>query len=222
MYTYEDGNKGIQKCFEYFKSIENVWGKMRNLKLYDVFFEAENILKKFPLVSEQYSSKYDDVFHAFCDMSYQDFVDWMKEEGIKDERVYIRRTSSFYLTDVHDKTDKMAFQNVLDHVYAGNVTFDKDLKVEPFTWSDSYSEKELIEHYQNEMEYLANGDFQKDIEEYFKDAVKIAEYLDSFQENQIQYFTEWLQETEEYLEAEREEMMARQYEIDTATMACYI
>ena len=224
-YHYEDVNKGIEKVMDYLKSIENVWNEMRNLKLYDAFFEAEKLLDDYPLVKEE-ENDYSKVFHMFCDSAYANFEDWIKEEGINDSRKYIRRTSSFYLTDIHDRNQLFVFYNALDAAYGWtNLSFSlKDGKVcmDKYETDESCTEQEYIQEAQDEMKYFADGECLSDIKKYFEDPVKEAEYIDSFKENQVEYFKEWLQNWEDFLEYEKEEETRRQYEIDLATMACYI
>ena len=219
MITYEDVNKGIEKIVEYLDSTKNIWGEIRTLKLHNAFFEAEDILKKYPLVQEKMN--HDEAFYAFCEDAYRDFEEWMEEEGIEDMRKYIGRTSSFYLTNIHDRTPVYVLYNVLDLVCGGTAycTFSmKDGKV----CMDELTDAEYHDEAQDEMEYFSKGECLEDIKKYLEPAKKEADYIDSFKKNQVEYFKEWLGDRENILELEKEEEYRRQYEIETITMACYI
>ena len=53
MKTYAEVNEGLKAVKDYLTSIEEVWNKTRNLKLYDVSFQAADIIEKYPLVKEE-------------------------------------------------------------------------------------------------------------------------------------------------------------------------
>ena len=44
-YTFEQVDKAFQKVVDYVKSIENVWNETRDLKLHDVSFNMDKIIK---------------------------------------------------------------------------------------------------------------------------------------------------------------------------------
>lgn len=207
-FTYDDVNKAIQNVAKYMKSIENVWNEGRNLKLYDAFFNAEELLKKYPLVEAE--TTYYDAFHEFCDDAYNiGFKEEIDNGFIEDLRVYVGRTSTFYITDVHDSRDNMVnviyslLQNINDNI---DFEFNDDLTMKPLTWSDYYSESELIEEYQDDMKYLVK-EFIYDVKKYMKNAIELAKYIDTFKENQLTYFDEflanWNENILERIEAEK-------------------
>lgn len=210
MTTYQEVNEGLKAIIEYLNSIDNVWNKTRNLKLYDVSFHAGDIIDKYPLVKEEYNEC--DLFSWFCDDSYNQFTEWMQEEKIEDCRKYVGRTSSFYLTDMHCDTIGYVIDTLMTNIYGGyyQVDIDEDGNMIPFTDTEYYTESELIEEYQEGMEYVANGDFLKDIKKYFADAVKIADYIDDFMKNQIEYFTEYIECQNENLEYQAEQEQKRE------------
>lgn len=192
-FTYDDVNKAIQNVAMYMKSIENVWNEDRNLKLYDAFFNAEELLKKYPLVEAE--TTYYDAFYDFCDDAYNlGFKEEIDNGFIEDLRVYVGRTSTFYITDVHDSHDNMVnvIYSLLEKIN-GNIDFEfnDDLTMKPLTWSDYYSESELIEEYQGDMEYLVK-EFIYDVKKYMKNAIELADYIDKYKENQLTYFDEFL------------------------------
>lgn len=202
-YTYEMVNAGLNKVIEYLNSIDNVWNETRNLKLYDVSFQAADIIDKYPLVKENRC----DLFSDFCDTSYEQFTEWMQEEGLKDCRSYVGRTSSFYLTDMHCDTIGYVIDTLLTKIYGGyyQVDIDEAGMMIPFTDTEYFSESDQISDYQEGMEYIASGDFLKDVKNYFADAVKIAEYIDTFMEHQIENFTEYIECKNDDLEYQQEQ-----------------
>jgi hypothetical protein len=204
MITYNDVNNGMKQVKTYLESIENVWNESRNLKLYDVAFQAGDILEKYPLVKEEY--KEDDLFTWFCEYEYECFTEWMNENNIDDCRSYIGRTSSFYLTDIHDDSIEQVIYNLFDKIL-GYYPFDIDVEalMIPFQDTDYYTEAELIEEYQEDMEYIANGKFLQDIKDYLSDAVQIADYIDTFKKNQIAGFTEYIECKNDDLEYQAEQ-----------------
>lgn len=217
MITYNDVNKGLAEVVEYLNSIEDVWNKTRTLKLYDVSYHAGEIIDKYPLVKAEYDNC--DLFNMFCNNSYNDFESWLSEDGKTDCREYIGRTSSFYLTNIHDERIDYVLSNLIDCTTNGyySVDFDDSCKMVHFTDTDYYTEAELIEEYQRDMEYFADGSFLKDVKEYMSDAIWIAKYIDDFMENQIDNFTEWIEclnsniEYQAELEAEEEKTFTAKY-----------
>ena len=211
MIGYKEVNAGLAGVIEYMRSIENVWNTTRNLKLYDVSFHASEIIEKYPLVKQENNES--DLFYNFCETQYDCFTEWIEEENIdKKTMVYIGRTSSFYLTDLHDENIGTVISDLLSRISYGYIDIDIAGTMIPFTASEYYTEEEQIEEAQAEMNYIACGDFLKDVKEYMQDAVKLADYIDSFKEHQIEYFTEEI----EYLNSEIEEERERQEQEEKA------
>ena len=223
MVTYEDVNKGIEKVLEYLytEDIKKVWDSFRDLKLHEVFFHNEEYIDKYPFVKEKYSRE--QIFSDFCDASYEDFIEWMEQEEIEDCRKYIGRTSSFYLTDLHDRKKEHVLDNAIGATlhYTDYCTFDSCCHLKKFS-DDPEEEKRILEKAQDEMKYFAEGEFLSDIKKYMEDPIKEAEYIDSFKKNQLETFDDFLSSLNSFLEYEAEEERKRDEEIQTATMACYI
>ena len=204
MISYDEVNKALDNVIGYLRTNESIWNETRNLKLYDVSFQAADIIEKYPLVKQEYNDC--DLFQWFCENSYDEFTEWLDESNIEDCRKYIGRTSSFYLTDLHDDCIGNVVSDLFSRVYSDNIDFDKDGHMEHFCeWCD-YTEADLLEEYQDDMHYIVDGCFFNDIEEYLHDAFLIAGYIDDFKENQIKYFTEYIEMRNEELEyvAQRE------------------
>ena len=205
-FTYDDVNKAIKNVAMYLSSIENVWNEPRNLKLYDAFFKADELLKKYPLVEAQTNSY--DAFHDFCEDAYTyGLQDEFNNGYLQDLRVYVRRTSTFYITDLYTiHNDMTQVISALLVVLNSHVDFDfnDDLTMKPLTWSDYYTEAELIEEYQGDMEYLVK-EFIYDVKKYMKDAIELAKYIDTYKENQVEYFDEWLSNENDRISWQNEE-----------------
>ena len=123
----------------------------------------------------------------------------MKENSITDPRVYVGRTSTFYLTNLHDKSPVYVLGNILNEV-CGNIDldFDENLKVCPLTWSDYFTEEELKEEYQWQFKYIITQ-FIYDVKSYMKDAIEVADYIDSFMKRQVEGLEEHMSFLEEEL-----------------------
>ena len=204
MVNYAQVNKGIAGVIEYLKGIENVWNQTRNLKLYDVFYHASEIIDKYPLVKEERNE--DDLFYSFCEFQFDMFQEWMKEEGIEPKTmVYVGRTSSFYLTDIHERSMPDVLTNLFDAIEGGyySLDIDKNCEMIHFTATEYFTEEEQIEENQEYMEYIADGSFLKDVKEYMSDAVRIADYIDDFKKNQIEIFTEEIEAINNDIEYDR-------------------
>ena len=189
-YTYKNVNKAVKNVMGYMSSISHVWGEDRTLKLYDAFFKCDELLEKYPRVKESYNEN--DIYYDFCDMEYTCFTEWMKEDNIEDPRVYVGRTSTFYLTNIHDNKPVNILYNLLSEIYPSiDLEFNDDLTVKPLTWSDYYSENELIEDSQWQFEYIVK-DFIYDVKKYMNDAVQVADYIDGFKKSQVEAFEEFI------------------------------
>lgn len=193
MVGYKEVNQELKNIVDYIYSIESVWNKTRDLKLQDVFYNLDEIVLQYNVTTEELQ----DLFYEFCETEYNNFIDWMKEDGMEDCRNYIGRTSKFHLTDIHDLKKIHVFYNLCSDVCNGFswLDFYEDetgkIKMDKMQ-SDDYTESELLEFAQPEMLYITSGDFLADIKEFFADAITEADYIDNFKENQKDLFTEFL------------------------------
>lgn len=204
MIGYDEVNKGLKEVADYLLSIENVWNKTRNLKLYDVSFHASEIADKYPLARDDRN----DLFYDFCQVEYDCFVEWMRENNLdQNKMVYIGRTSSFYMTDIHDDKIGNVITELLARIDGGyySIDIDENGNMIHFSDTDYFTEQEQIENEQEYMEYIANGSFLVDVKKYLFDAVAIAGYIDSFKENQLAAFEEYVSCINDDLEYEREQ-----------------
>lgn len=210
-FTYSDVNKAMKNVLSYMYHIEKVWNKSRNLKLYEAFFKADELLDKYPLLKAECDAY--DCFHNFCGVSYDDFKNDLEMGFIKDLRVYIGNTSTFYITHLHECINRgELLQELFETVGVGTcLDFNENGEVQPFTWSDYHTESELIEVYQDDMEYFVTR-FIYDVKEYMQDAIDLANYIDEFKENQVDNFDEYLDNENEFTAQRLEEEAEQELE----------
>lgn len=222
--------EGIQKVVGYLEETEHVWNEKRNLKLYDVSYFCYDKQDEYPDLN------LDNQFNLFCEIQFENFEEWAKEEGIelRDEMNYIGRTSSFYLSDMcdnfYDYRNKKIDERFIECLYeeiCGDYGFsfinlNSEFKIE---WRDTggeyfgdYDDEDRWYNEEGTLKYLADTEtadgFLSQIKYYLDDAIKVAEYIDDFKENQVEYFKEQLQNRLEDLEWERRQEMNSENEIE--------
>ena len=210
MITIDDAKKGIQAVIDFLKENESAWNESRNLKLYDVSWKCSDIIEKYPLVNNDETER-ENMFYWFCEDSYEQFTEWMQEENITDCRKYIGRTSSFYLTDLHNDDISEVIEELIDDNYGW-------LSGIELTVDDNSIEIEIDDEDEApaSLDYLAN-DFIEDVKRDLSDAIRIAKYIDDFKEHQIEYFKEYIEGRNDILEymakeeAEKEQAFIDKY-----------
>ena len=225
--TYRKANRELLKVKQYIdQDVIPALSVKRNLKLYDVSFEAADIIEKYPLVKENYDSN--DLFQWFCDEQYDFFKDGMLEKGINIEKLlyYIGQTSSFYINPnrSYDISDYTIMECLYDAVNGGyrEVQFSADgMQVKPFINEDiTYSNSLDSDIY--DLEYIISGKFLQDVKNYFSDCLTVAEYIDNFMKNQISILIDYIEfknellEEQEIQEKERQEKEKTDFIVDTA------
>lgn len=205
-YTYKDVNKALKNVLGYMYSIEDTWNKGRNLKLYEAFFAADTIVEKYPLVSENENAN--ELFYQFCEDTYNyTFMQDIENGYIKDLRDYVGRTSTFYITSLHRCNGNKAC--LLDELFnavcfSTGIDLNADGTMSPLTWSDYFTEEELIEDYQEDMEYIVTK-LIFDVKKYMNDAIKLAEYIDTFKKRQVSDFEEFISNENDNIEYQIEQ-----------------
>lgn len=198
MITIDNAKNGIKQAIDYLKENENAWNESRNLKLYNVSWKGADIIEEYPLVNADDAER-ENAFIWFCEDSYEQFEEWMKEENIEDCRKYIGHTSSFYLTDLHDDNISGVIETLIDNNYGW-------LSGIELTVDDNNIEIEIYDEDEApvSLDYLAN-DFIDDVKKELSDAIRIAKYIDSFKEHQIEYFKDYVEGRNDILEYIAEE-----------------
>lgn len=196
----EKANRELKKVIDFLKENKSAFDYM-DLKCHDVSYYCwKDMEKDFPLC---YACAEDnDYFSWFCEAEYDCFIEWCKENNIdfNKMRCQLGRTSSFYLQDFTDTNIDYTLENLYEkvsnycgfaYVYidGGNILRDD---------FEEYKD-ETIE----ELEYIAD-EFYNDVISYCKDILKVYDYINSFKENQVEIFKEYLEGYEETIRYEKE------------------
>lgn len=214
-------NAEVQKTIEYLKENEYVWGKTRNLKLYDVsHYMWKDMEKDFPyLYAEESESAMSEhgLFYWFCDREYDCYKEWAEGHNIDLNKImkYVGRTSSFYLTDLHSNyyygMDCLLYDfinNVASDYY---INIDKktlELSIDEFRVEDDeedWTHDEAME----DLKLIAEDLYNYVVEE-LKDAKIVADFIDNYMDNQVEVFKEYCKYEEEKLIEEKEQEEAEE------------
>ena len=168
-----------------------------DLKLYEISAEADR-------------DHFDKYFDDFCEMSYQEFIDFIDFHNVV--TCQVGRTSSFalttkYLNDIDDDDEFKYFVETL----AQKVCSDPDVSYELAEVNDA-----LLDHIEESIanDTLTEEDVDEDVddllaaipdvEESIKDLKAVDEYLGRFKTNQLLYWSEYieLRQEDEELDAE--------------------
>ena len=178
----------------------------RNLKLYDISWNQE-LQDKWNLTDEQYS----DLFYWYCEQEYDFFIEWMKEEGInKNVMNYWGMTSTFDLTNSIIETDRrsnldygMTVYNIacnntigcndLNYIIDGDGKIKMELITRYCKKGNKYWLEENIRDLKEGLEYIASGEMFNDFMNDMQDSIEIDKYLNSFMENQVENFEDFIQ-----------------------------
>lgn len=222
-------NQEIKKVFEWFESHQKQLD-YTDLKLHDVsWFCYKDMESEFPLCYADASENNTDYFYRFCVVSYDQMVEELKQDGIEYKVYHIGRTSSFYTHDGRiiswDRRGygidfESTIPDALENIYGGygipDIVF--EATKEPMIRTDNIDDDDFCE-YEDCIDYIASGDFLKDIENEFSDALRIREYIDDFKQNQVEYFKEYIQMYEDDLQAEADKEAAEESKrIEALTM----
>lgn len=177
-------NLMINKAAERINQLAYVWDEQRNLKLYDAFFEAEDICKE--IAEEEhfiYDGNWHDEFDFFCEMEFDNFIfadDCILEGAdFKKEANYIGRTSSFYLTALSDYDYPV--EAIIEYYIGG---------YNEIGFEDG---KYFLANYDSDYDRWTDWkDIVEQVDEYLHDAKVLADYIDSFKEDQVDIFRDWI------------------------------
>lgn len=167
-------------------------------------------LKLHEIAVESDRDHFDKYFDDFCEMSYQEFIDFMDSHDVV--TCQVGRTSSFalttkYLNDVDDDDEFKYFVETL----AQKVCSDPDVSYELAEVNDA-----LLDHIEESIanDTLAEEDVYEDVddllaaipdvEDSIKDLKAVDEYLGRFKTNQLLYWSEYIELRQEYEELNAE------------------
>ena len=172
---------------------EKKWNETLDLKLHDI---AYGFNCDFELNGA--TVHFDDEarigwFTDFCEMEYDCFMEWLKENNIGDIRNYVGSTSQFYLGNLHAS-------NLLDALYEASEEF----KSQDF-FGYGYTEDNGVIHIDStgydDIEQEVNDllsfaeNIYSEVEDSLKDIIKVYDYITDFKENQVTNFMEYVEDT---------------------------
>lgn len=193
LFKIDKANKEIKKVHDYILSLQDSLLNPVNLKLYDAFFNADDL----------------DKFYFFCEISFNDFREIIKDATNTDFYNlvhYIGRTSSFYcLTDdlynnIITERDKIILSdttyNFMYDLYNNhytNLNFSKNGLIDAIELIDDIQKYELnIDAVADELDFIISGDFLKEIKATFKDCIFVYDTIKDFKENQTEYYQDFI------------------------------
>lgn len=183
----------------------------RNMKLTRAFYNDE-LQEKYALTDDDYDS----YFYRFCEDAYDQFKEWLNEEKIDEDMLhYVGHTSTFHLRPEHDivsfdRYNRFMFEDCigsyirdfigsnsdLDYVLGVDGCFNtrrltRELSSIGNTYFNPPSIETVTRNLKEDMIYLTEN-IVKDFKEELADVVRVYHYLEDFQNNQEQYFEEYL------------------------------
>jgi hypothetical protein len=194
-------NSQLYKAQQLLANSEHMWNKYMDLKLHDacgmtVFTKTITGGK---VTIELDGEEADDLFYSFCqdafstfqDMTFEDFDHFINFSEIAD---YIGRTSSFYLTEMHnDYKNKYA---VALYQIASDLISDIELKTENNMVKVDF--EQTMEFYDEDYErlavdlaYIIDG-LVEHVENILKDVKMCYDYIENFKKEQKEMFTEYV------------------------------
>lgn len=194
-------NSKLYKAQELLKEAEPMWNKYMDLKLHDacgmtVFIkDIAGGKVTIELDGKEADSLFDifcqDAFNTFRDMSFEDLKIFLDFNDIAD---YIGRTSSFYLTKMHNNY-KDKYATALYEI-AGDLLSDVELKIEndmikvDFDRTMEFYDEDYERLYLDLM-YIING-LVEHVESILADVKMVYNYIVDFKQRQKEMFTEYV------------------------------
>ncbi len=197
----ECANSKLYKAQELLAETEHMWNKYMDLKLHDacgmtVFIkDIAGGKVTIELDGEEADSLFDifcqDAFSTFQDMSFEDLKIFLDFNDMAD---YIGRTSSFYLTTMHNDY-KNKYITALYEI-ANDLLSDIELKMENGMIKVDFDR--TMEFYDEDYErlyldltYIING-LVEHVESILADVKMVYDYIENFKKEQKEMFTEYV------------------------------
>lgn len=197
----ECANSKFYKAQELLAETEHMWNEYMDLKLHDAcgmtVFTKDIAGGKvtIELDGKEADSLFDifcqDAFSTFQDMSFEDLKIFLDFNDIAD---YIGRTSSFYLTKMHNNY-KDKYATALYEI-AGDLLSDVELKIEndmikvDFDRTMEFYDEDYERLYLDLM-YIING-LVEHVESILEDVKTVYDYIENFKKEQKEMFTEYV------------------------------
>lgn len=184
-------NKQLKKVMRFLQENEKAFS-MLDLKLHDVsYYCYSHMFADFP---ELYENDQDSYFYDFCECEYDCMIEYFEENDIAYNPEYIGRTSSFYLSKYISFSCRCPYgidfqQSIYDLLYENGYTCDCMPEITENGLIDTTDEY-IKDCYEN-IDYIASGDFFKDVKKQLSDCIKAYEYIADFKNNQVEYFKDF-------------------------------
>lgn len=169
------------------------WQESLNLKLPDVSYYCDKIIKKYANDHNLiFIDTIDNVFHHFCEDMYSDFKEFLEDEKI-DESImhYIGSTSSFKLTNLYAPTPYQysnILHEIMPEIYCVDSTSDGQLYC--CEWENQDFGIPNADYYGDLEDIVLH--LQDDMEKYITKARMVYVHIVDFKKNELEYFKEWL------------------------------
>lgn len=188
-------NKQLKKVMRFLQENKNVFSMM-DLKLHDVsYYCFTDFAKDFPTLYEKSQEMYyGNIFSCFCSYEYDCMIEYFGENDIAYNPEYIGRTSKFYLSKYVSFSCRYPYgidfqQTIYDLLYENGYTCDCMPEITENGLIDT-TDKYLKDCYAN-IDYIAGGDFLKDVKKQLSDCIKAYAYITGFKNNQVEYFKDF-------------------------------
>ena len=210
---YDKCDAQLNKVKDFIKKNEDAFDMM-DLKLHDAaFFDDFDAYPAIKKAIENHFYQGDTPYYDFADQSYDQFTEWCAEDGLDFRKMYnqVGRTSKFYL---HDR-------NLIDAT-ANGINYENTIYnlVNHFGWPDSFEDTKdgLLDrawadenwdddgNIENNVEYIASGEFYQDVEKACSDILKVYKYIKDFKDDQVSIYKDWLENENEWLEDSHPEL----------------
>lgn len=188
----EKANGELKRVLDFIEENIDAFSPM-DLKLHEASFYDYS--EDFPLCAEK-----KDLFYDFCELEYETFTEWCKEECIDFDKMihHIGRTSSFYLHNLIDKNMDYVLYNIINEYgcwwYCEYFSIENGIIVD--TDIEDY-EDETIEA----LEYIVY-ELYDDFVNGCADMLKVYSYIKDFKDNQVDNFKLYLEDIESCLLAD--------------------
>ncbi len=197
-------NAQLAKAQKLLAETENMWNKPMNLKLYDAcgMTTFTKTITGGKVTIELDGEEADELFYSFCQDAFSTFKDMTFEDlevyqDFCDIADYIGRTSSFYLTTMHNdyknKYDKyaMALYEIASDLIADiELTTENNMVQVDFDRTMEFYDEDY-ERLAVDLTYIING-ITEHVKNILKDVKMVYDYIENFKKEQKEMFTEYV------------------------------